>query len=122
VLDGEILMMNTVTGVAEPFSAMGVHKRAKFKDAVPCYVVFDILYYNGVSFLNTPLLQRRKLLEALLLPVKYHIELSEQHLLTGAAAVQVGSITLAFVYLLTCAVFAPKPSLFIPSFLSFFFT
>lgn len=41
----------------------------------PFYIVYDILYMNGVSFLSYPLKERRRVLETVLKPVNHVIEI-----------------------------------------------
>ena len=48
-------------------------------DATPCLIVFDIMYLNGQSLMDTPLDERRRQLEALVKPIKGRVQISEQH-------------------------------------------
>ncbi|CAN8030804.1 unnamed protein product [Ixodes persulcatus] len=81
VLDSEILMVDTKTGKPLPFGTLGIHKRAAFKDASVCLFVFDCLHYNGRSLLDTPLRQRREVLQANMTPIKNHVMFSEKHVI-----------------------------------------
>ena len=77
ILDSEILMVDKVTGNPLPFGSLGKHKKLEFKNATPCLFVFDILYFNGKSLIDTPLKERRDLLEKNFKPIKNSIHLSE---------------------------------------------
>lgn len=83
ILDAEILMVDTMTGKPLPFGSLGKHKRAEFKNASPCLFVFDILYFNGTSLLNTPLRERRELLERHFQRVPNKVHLSELKVIEG---------------------------------------
>ena len=71
ILDAEVLMLDVNTNQPLPFGTLGRHKSAGFKDAVPCLFVFDILFYNGQSWMNKPLRERRELLESQLVQVLF---------------------------------------------------
>jgi DNA ligase-3 len=77
ILDGEVLALDTSTGLFLPFGSLGVHKRKEHPNAVLCYVVFDLLYYNGTSMVHLPLEERRKQMEQHIKPVGHNIKLSE---------------------------------------------
>lgn len=77
ILDCEVLMVDTKTGKPLPFGTLGVHKKNKFRDAVPCLFVFDCLYFNGESLLNTPLKKRKNVLDSNMKEIKNHIMFSE---------------------------------------------
>jgi len=70
-------MVDKVTGNPLPFGSLGKHKKLEFKNATPCLFVFDILYFNGKSLIDTPLKERRDLLEKNFKPIKNSIHLSE---------------------------------------------
>ena len=60
-------MADNNTGRPLPF---GINKSgAGFKDAVPCLFVFDILFYDGESWMEKPLVERRHLLKSQLVEV-----------------------------------------------------
>src|SRR4029453_7125615 len=69
VLDGEVAYVNPETGTIE-FDTLQeryrLKKEPRIRDARRIYpvkfFVFDILYYNGVDLRETPLLERKKLL------------------------------------------------------------
>lgn len=42
---------------------LGIHKKKAFSDATVCLYIFDILYLNGETLLDTPMKQRRKILK-----------------------------------------------------------
>lgn len=59
-------------------------ERKKYKGAHACLFIFDILYYNGRSLLNDPLIERRKLLESVITPVHGHVEVSRAYIMRSA--------------------------------------
>ena len=42
------------------FGTLGVHKKKGFAEATCCLIVFDMLYLNGNSLMDTPLEERRR--------------------------------------------------------------
>uniref|UniRef100_A0A673HC40 DNA ligase n=1 Tax=Sinocyclocheilus rhinocerous TaxID=307959 RepID=A0A673HC40_9TELE len=62
ILDAEVLLIDTKTSKPLPFGTLGVHKKAAFQDAQVGLFVFDCIYFNGVSLMDKPLCERRKLL------------------------------------------------------------
>ena len=67
ILDAEATMVDNNTGRPLPF---GINKSgAGFKDAVPCLFVFDVLFYDGESWMEKPLVGRRHLLKSQLVEV-----------------------------------------------------
>lgn len=78
ILDAELLMVDK-KGKMLPFGTLGVHKKKGYSDATPCLIVFDLLFLNGTSLMDTPLAERRSQLEQLLTPVTGRVQLSEQH-------------------------------------------
>lgn len=78
ILDAELLMVDK-KGKMLPFGTLGVHKKKGYADATPCLIVFDMLFLNGTSLMDTPLAERRSQLEQLLTPVRGRVQLSEQH-------------------------------------------
>jgi hypothetical protein len=42
---------------------LGIHKKKAFSDASVCLYIFDILYLNGETLLETPVVKRRKILK-----------------------------------------------------------
>ncbi|KAI3389664.1 hypothetical protein SNEBB_001377 [Seison nebaliae] len=77
IIDAEVLLVDNKTEQPLPFGTLGTHKRMKFADASVCLFVFDILQYNDQNLFNTPLIERRKLLEKNITPIKNHIRLSQ---------------------------------------------
>ncbi|XP_058794597.1 DNA ligase 3 isoform X2 [Phymastichus coffea] len=77
ILDAEILLIDTRNGQPLPFGTLGVHKKAEFKDANVCLFIFDCIYYNGQSWMNRTMKERRQLLEEKMTPIKNIIVLSE---------------------------------------------
>jgi DNA ligase-1 len=71
ILDGEILAWNPETGRALPFSSLQARlgrKRvtAEMRTSIPVvFMAFDVLYSGGVMPMETPLNERRRLLEEL---------------------------------------------------------
>jgi len=77
ILDAEVLMLDLKTNQPLPFGTLGIHKGGGFKDAVPCLFVFDVLFYNGQSWMEKPLRERRHLLESELVEVGNSVKLSD---------------------------------------------
>jgi DNA ligase 3 len=63
IMDGEILLIDNKTGLPLPFGTLGKHKSTQYSDSNIAVFIFDILYLNGKSLINTPLEMRRKILE-----------------------------------------------------------
>ena len=82
ILDAEVLMVDNNTGDPLPFGTLGVHKKAGFKDATPCLFVFDCIFYNGKTYLDTPMKERRKMLQEVMVEVGNYIKFSEARLIT----------------------------------------
>lgn len=78
ILDSEVLLVDHNTGALLPFGSLGVHKKNNYSDASVCLFVFDILLFNDKCLLDTPLSERRALLEANLTPVPGKVLLSEK--------------------------------------------
>ena len=70
ILDAEVLLVDTKTGVPLPFGTLGIHKGSDFKDAAPCLFIFDCIFYNGENLMNKPLKERRKFLTDNMVEVK----------------------------------------------------
>jgi DNA ligase 4 len=71
VLDGEMLAFNTESKSFEPFGSLKTASNEAVllqENAVrhPCFVVFDIVYFNGQSLIDEPLTQRYQYLEKVL--------------------------------------------------------
>ncbi|XP_065200723.1 DNA ligase 3 isoform X2 [Planococcus citri] len=81
ILDCEVLMIDTNTGNPLPFGSLGIHKKNEFKDASPCLFVFDCLYFNGESLLDTPLKKRREILEKNMIEIPNHVTVSDVKLI-----------------------------------------
>ncbi|XP_042220055.1 DNA ligase 3-like isoform X2 [Homarus americanus] len=81
ILDAEVLMINTKTGIPLPFGTLGVHKKAEFQDANVCLFVFDCIHYNGEDLMNKALSERRKVLEENMTPIQNRILFSEMKLI-----------------------------------------
>ncbi|KAL0271537.1 UNVERIFIED_CONTAM: hypothetical protein PYX00_008599 [Menopon gallinae] len=76
ILDAEILMVDN-SGKPLPFGTLGIHKKSEFKDANVCLFVFDCIYYNGDSLMNTPIKERKRILKKNMVEIKNHIMFSE---------------------------------------------
>jgi DNA ligase-3 len=77
ILDGEILLMDTVKHVPLPFGTIGKNKKKKFTNAAICFFAFDILYLNGESLIDTPLDKRKKILAENVKVIRDRIEIGE---------------------------------------------
>ncbi|KAI8611855.1 ATP dependent DNA ligase domain-containing protein [Chytriomyces sp. MP71] len=71
ILDGEMMSLNTATGLFESFGALksAANLFAQHGDnatSKPVYIVFDILFLNGESLLESPLNARYQLLQKVL--------------------------------------------------------
>ncbi|XP_076017351.1 DNA ligase 3 [Genypterus blacodes] len=84
ILDAEVLLIDTKTSKPLPFGTLGVHKKAAFQDANVCLFVFDFIYFNGVSLMERPLHERRKLLQDNMVEVSNRILFSEMKHVTRA--------------------------------------
>lgn len=82
ILDGEILLYDTVKKCPLPFGSLGVHKKNDYQDATVCYFVFDCLYFNGESLMGKSMKERREILEKNVKEIPGRIMLSEQKLIT----------------------------------------
>ncbi|GFQ96986.1 DNA ligase 3 [Trichonephila clavata] len=76
MLDCEILLVDN-EGKPLPFGTLGAHRKAAFKDASVCLFVFDCLQFNNENVMQKPLVERRKILEENMQPIKNHIMFSE---------------------------------------------
>eukprot|EP01132_Coremiostelium_polycephalum_P009372 gene9372-11513_t len=85
ILDGEILLVDTKTGVPLPFGTLSTHKKTGFTDATVCVFLFDILYLNGKSLIHLPITERRKILEQNVTVIKHRIELAEVTTIEGVS-------------------------------------
>jgi DNA ligase 3 len=83
ILDGEILLMDIATSQPLPFGTLGKHKKAQFTTACTCIVIFDIMYLNGSSLLNTPLDERRDLIKTHVDFIPNRVVLSEMRHVSG---------------------------------------
>jgi DNA ligase-3 len=77
ILDGEILMHDTLTNQPLPFGTLGVHKQELLENATLSIVVFDCLYYNGKSFISESMQVRRQHLVNEIVPIENKVLLSE---------------------------------------------
>lgn len=77
ILDGEILLMDTVKHQPLPFGTIGKNKKKKFTNATICFFAFDILFLNGETLIDTPLDKRKKLLAENVKVIQDRIEIGE---------------------------------------------
>lgn len=77
VLDSEVLLIDTLTGLPLPFGSLGVHKKTAFTDANVCLFVFDCLHVNGENLMTKPFKERRKVLTETMTAIPNHIMFSE---------------------------------------------
>eukprot|EP01029_Cantina_marsupialis_P019698 TRINITY_DN4580_c0_g1_i1.p1 TRINITY_DN4580_c0_g1~~TRINITY_DN4580_c0_g1_i1.p1 ORF type:complete len:1207 (-),score=475.35 TRINITY_DN4580_c0_g1_i1:263-3883(-) len=78
VADGEILMVDSNTGLPLPFGTLGSHKKNDFKNAQVCLFIFDFLYYNGECLMQLPMSKRRSLLEKHMTVVPNRVMMSQK--------------------------------------------
>uniref|UniRef100_T1IZP4 DNA ligase n=1 Tax=Strigamia maritima TaxID=126957 RepID=T1IZP4_STRMM len=84
ILDSEVLLIDTITGIPLPFGTLGKHKKTAFKDANVCLFVFDCIYYNGESLMDKPLNKRKEMLQKVMQEIPNHIMFSEMKVITKA--------------------------------------
>ncbi|XP_055923098.1 DNA ligase 3 [Eupeodes corollae] len=82
IIDSEIIMVDTDTGEMLPFGTLGVHKKQQHRNSEVCLFVFDCIYFNGKDLQNVTFRERRKILEANIIPIKSYVQLSESHFLS----------------------------------------
>ena len=84
ILDSEVVGYDPKTKRARPFEAISQRIRRKYdieklEKELPVEInVFDIIFYNGKSLMNSPFRERRKLLEKIIPNVKFKIRLAKQ--------------------------------------------
>lgn len=84
VLDSEVVGYDPKTIRYRPFEAISQRIKRKYEiekliDALPVEVnVFDVVYYNGESLINSPFKERRKLVEKIIKEKKLVIRLATQ--------------------------------------------
>lgn len=78
ILDGEMMSYDSRNKKFVPKGRSHDVKKFKTDDVShqPCYVVFDLLYYNGKLFTEKPLSERRRVLESFLSPIEGRVHLS----------------------------------------------
>eukprot|EP00698_Gefionella_okellyi_P019808 TRINITY_DN6134_c0_g1_i1.p1 TRINITY_DN6134_c0_g1~~TRINITY_DN6134_c0_g1_i1.p1 ORF type:complete len:1270 (+),score=347.91 TRINITY_DN6134_c0_g1_i1:41-3811(+) len=81
ILDGEVVLIDHDTQCPLPFGTLGAHKKKQFSNASVGVFVFDILYLEGKSLLETPIMERRKLLQANVNVIPNHLLLSEMRII-----------------------------------------
>ncbi|XP_066922731.1 DNA ligase 3-like [Clytia hemisphaerica] len=88
ILDGEVLLMDSNTNQPLPFGTLGIHKKAKFKDATVCYVIFDILQFNDENLMKRSVQERRKILQDNVTEIPGRIVHSEMKVVTKKQELQ----------------------------------
>ena len=84
ILDAEVVGFNPKTKEYHPFQAMSQRIRRKYdieklEKALPIELnVFDIVFYDGKSLINTPFKERREILKKIIKEEEYKIVLAEQ--------------------------------------------
>ncbi len=84
IIDCEAVGFDGKTKKYKPFQDISQRIRRKYdierlEQELPIELnVFDIIYCNGKSYIDEPFLERRKLIEKIIKPVKYEIVLAEQ--------------------------------------------
>jgi DNA ligase-1 len=84
IIDGEAIGYDPKTKKFRPFQFMSQRIKRKYeidklvKDLPIELKIFDIIFYNGKSYVETPFGERRKLLEKILKQEKYKITLADQ--------------------------------------------
>ncbi|XP_028969005.1 DNA ligase 4 [Galendromus occidentalis] len=78
IFDGEMMSYDGISKKFVPKGRSRDLKKIKTDDVShqPCYMIFDLLYYNGKVFTDKPLLERRRVLENLLTPIEGRVQLS----------------------------------------------
>lgn len=78
IVDGELLMIDKVTGELLPFGSLGVHKRNEYKNAQECIMLFDCMHYNGENLLERTLLERHRYLRDNVVQIPNRVMISKQ--------------------------------------------
>ncbi len=84
IIDSEAVGFSPATKKYRPFQEISQrikrkHNIEKLEKELPVeLVIFDVIYYNGKSYIKVPFKNRRKLLEKIIKKQKYKIILSEQ--------------------------------------------
>ena len=87
VLDGETVMRDA-DGTVLPFGAQGKHEQEKYPNATCCLLVFDLLLLDGKDLSQRTQKERRSTLEAELVQVPRHVELSNCRFMRTAAEIR----------------------------------
>ena len=84
ILDSEVVGYNKKQKIYKQFEAISQRIKRKYDidkliNELPVEVnVFDILYYNGKSYINTPFTERRRLLEKIIHSEEWVLQLAKQ--------------------------------------------
>jgi len=84
ILDSEVVGYDPKTKRGKPFEAISQRIKRKYdidklEKELPVEVnVFDVLYYNGKSYMDHPFKERRKVIEKIVKSEKFKIRVSEQ--------------------------------------------
>ncbi|XP_060578412.1 DNA ligase 3-like, partial [Ruditapes philippinarum] len=82
ILDAEVLLIDTKTGIPLPFGTLGKHKKEQFKEANVCLFIFDCLHLNGENIMDRPIKERRKILQKEMIEIPNRILFSEMKHIT----------------------------------------
>ncbi len=88
ILDSEMVLMDGVDDKPLPFGTLGVHKRKEYQKSSVCLFIFDCLYFNGVSLLETPLCERKKILYDNIKVVRNRIMLVDTAIVTDRESLE----------------------------------
>ena len=84
VLDGEMVVYDPLIDKFLPFGTLKSSAGARYDpnrcgdEPHPCFVIFDIVYWNGQSLLNWSLEERSQLLKTVIKPFKGYFEIIER--------------------------------------------
>ncbi|KJE94264.1 ATP dependent DNA ligase [Capsaspora owczarzaki ATCC 30864] len=87
ILDGEMILYDTKLDCFVPKSSADVKSFAGTDEQRPCYVVFDIVFLNGTSLCNMPLIERLRTLRKVFTPITGRIMFADQR--TGTTSQEI---------------------------------
>jgi DNA ligase-3 len=77
VLDGEIVVVDKVSGEILPHNIPATTKQIRKQTAQYCLILFDIIRYDGKDLTMQPLIERRKILDKVIKPINNFLQHSE---------------------------------------------
>ncbi|QWA14554.1 DNA ligase-like protein [Lumpy skin disease virus] len=77
ILDAELILIDLNTNKFVPFGSLGINKKNLFKNSSTCLFVFDCLFYNNVSLISLPFVNRRKIIVDNINEIKNKVMVSE---------------------------------------------